>query len=328
MINTPNIDKSFAGRKIHYPVLNPIDDFESWHFIIKTNNELVKVKFSMNENYNVPVYSSVSLWIIDKDFNEIKEKISIESKESFFSDQLCDVKIKNNWCINKGEYYELYVKINGNGLHVKLWPLYENWSPTHEDVVHTNLLGTKFLGWNFPILHSKVEGILFRDNNEEEITGTGWLDHIWGNDTFKKELVYLQIVNFYFDNSVWVFYLGKDIENQLFGSIVGIDQDGEKYVLRKDYDMENIKIKLSEISDNHEIMLEFHQAIAVNSLDNKKKLKIEIGNRISRDLSNDSRLKADKAADFIANIELTIKENNLKKTYKTTTVIEHHTFID
>ncbi len=329
MITDSNEPKNFAGRKIHHPILNPREDYESWHFSIKTQNrEIIKVKFSINENHDIPVKSSAAVWIIDENFNEIEEKIIIESKISTFDTENCNIKIKDNWCINRGDFYEIYVKINGNGIHAKLWPYYSNWEPAEDGVIHTNLLGTQYFGMNFPIVHSKVDGVLFKDNKQIDIKGTASLDHIWGNDSLQKSLSYLHLGNFFFDDSFWLYYIALDKDKKLMASVLGIDNDGIKYNLEKNFNQNEINVKLLDISNKREIFNNFPQLIKLSSLDNHLELKINIGDRISKDLFVGSRLKANKAADFITDIELTIKENNLRKTYRTVSVSEFHSFVD
>lgn len=321
-----NIINNMEKRQMHFPVLNPLEDFESWHFSIKLENgELVKIRFSINENYNVPVKSSASIWIIDENFNEINEKLSVKYDDASFGEKNCNIKVGDSWCINHGEYYEIYLKINGNGIHVKLYPKFQGWWDKN-GVINTNIVGTSYFGWNFPISYAKVDGVLLKENKEIKVKGYGTMDHCWGNDNLGKEMLYLIIGTFFFDDNVWVFYVGKSHEGDLVVKIVGIDKEGVKYNFEDNCGAGNVNVQFTNFNDQIEVFPKFPQLINIKSIKNNFNLNLKINEIISKEKRQYSRIKAHSSADFKTEVILDIKQKNLKKTYKTRTVCELHSF--
>ncbi|MCG8412270.1 MAG: hypothetical protein MI739_13410 [Bacteroidales bacterium] len=232
-----------ASRKIHIPVFSPVDDFEYWNFIIKTENgEFIKVSFSINETFNVPIQSSVKFYYIDKDLNQHVETLCVESNKNQFSEIECDININDNYCIEYDDYYELNVLINRSGLCLKIEALEQSDLSDNKGIVSQNLVGTKFLGWAYPFVKSKCQGTLICNGVKTEIKGEGTMLHCWGNDYIGKELECLITGEIYLDNQSCLYFImirDTHVEANLI-----VKQEGKILRYIKDYESNDFDIKI------------------------------------------------------------------------------------
>jgi len=316
------------GRQMQFPVLNPIEDFEYWNFSFKTENkEFTNVRFSLNKTFAVPVKSGVDFQFIDKDLNKIRESVVVSTGKVSFDSDICNVKIDENFCVNNGDHYEIYVKINGNGVHLKLFPIFPEWENGKDGLINTNIVGTKFLGWNFPVTHANIEGKVYINGKEIEINGTGNIEHSWGNDSIEKEFNYLFLGNCFLNDRVWIYFIGLLKDGTIGAKLINIDKDGVQHNYMKDFVQKDLIVKFNDITNQFDIAANLPKSIRIENKKKKIDLSIEIKEQIPVDIGNNNRLRAIKSCDFISEISLNYKDPNLKMIYKTNTISEFYSFI-
>ncbi|NOQ28435.1 MAG: hypothetical protein GQ564_23980 [Bacteroidales bacterium] len=319
------IQNKLEGRQIHFPVLNPTEDFEYWNFNIKTENgEFVKIKFSVNETFTVPVESGVEIKFIDKDGSEISNSLLAGSEKVSFDTENCNIEIDGNWCKNRGDYYELFVKINNKGVHLKLFPLFPDWSNGENGIINKNIIGTRFIAWNFPISHARVEGIFYKNGIEENINGVGTLDHSWGNEYLGVDFKQFLSGNCFLNESVWFYYIALLRDGTMETKLINIDKDGVKFNYLNDFNNRDIDLEISGKIDENDIYPNIPQLISLKIRNRNIDFRINITKQISKDLNiNNGRERTN----FTSEINLTLKDISLKKIFKTTSITEFYTFL-
>jgi hypothetical protein len=316
---------NLEGRQTHYPVLNPVGDYEYWSFSIKTNTgEFIKAYFSLNELFTVPVKSSVNFIHIDKVGRETKESIIITSDQCSFNQEKLNVSIGENYCIKRDDYYELNVLINGAGCNLKLYPKFPSWQKGKSGIVSKNLTGSIYLGWSMPIPYAKVEGKVLINNEENKIIGFGSLDHVWGNQNVGEEAKYMLTGSCFLENSIWSYHVGLMSDNVIGAKLICINENGESFSYMKDFDQKDINVEILEY-------LEYPNNTIPKLVEIKNKkaeidLLIEIKEKVTKGNQFSTKLKATECIDFLSEVSLQKKKSKLKKTINTRTVTELYIF--
>lgn len=157
---------------IDFPMKNKEREFEWWYFDAALDNgDHLVVMYSINDTRLKPRQPSVRTNIYEKNGNEIWELKKYDETEVSVNYAHCDVKLGEEFCIDRGEYYELYTNINGNGAHLKFYPINNSW---------TKPASKNLMGWTVAIPYGRVEGVLIKNGVEESVKGTGYHDHNWG----------------------------------------------------------------------------------------------------------------------------------------------------
>lgn len=324
-MNEISVKNKLEGRQIHLPVFNPAEDFEYWNFNIKTENgEFIKIKFSINETFTVPVKSGVEFKYIKKDSSEISKSLLASSENVSFDTEKCNIEIDGNWCKNRGDYYELFVKINDDGVHLKLFPLFPDWSNRENGIVNKNIIGTRFIAWSFPISHARVEGVICKNGIEEDIKGVGSLDHSWGNEYLGIDFKQLLLGNCFLNESVWVYHIALLRDGTTEAKLINIDKDGVKFNYLNDFNNRDIDLEFFGKTDKNDIYPNIPQTISLKIGKKNIDFRINITEQVSKELSiNNVRERTN----FTSEINLTLKDTNLKKIYKKTSITELYTFL-
>lgn len=316
---------NFEARQIHYPVLNPAGDYEYWSFSIKTNTgEFIKIYFSLNELFTVPVKSSVNFIYIDKVGRETKESIIITSDKCSFNQEKLNVSIGENYCIKRDDYYEVNVLINGSGCNLKLYPKFPAWQKGTSGIVSKNLTGSIYLGWSMPVPYAKVEGNILINDDKREIVGFGSLDHIWGNQDIGKEINFMLHGTCLLDNSIWNYHVGLFSDNVIGAKLVCINENGKSFSYMKDFDQKDINVEILEY-------LEYPNNTIPKLVEIKNKkaeidLLIEINEQLTKEKQFSTKLKATECINFLSEVNLRKHKSKLKKTSNTRTVTELYIF--
>ena len=317
-----------GSRQMHFPILNPSKDFECWIFdAVLDSGEIVKIKYSLNETFNIPVKSGVEIQIFQDGFNEIKNLMLAPSNDVSFNNQICDIKIGKNWCINRGEYYEIYSLINGNGAHLKYYPLVPEWNDGEDGIINRNIVGTKYLGWNIPVPMARVEGVIYKNGKEIQVQGKGSHNHSWGNEYIANEIKYFQFGKVFLDDMVCYYFITEDKNELTIGKVLLLGRDGFHIDLMQDYTNKNLEIELKNSNEKEIFENRFPGFIKFKS---KNKIIFELGinltDLITKSLSKDSFIGSDKRAYYKSELHFKLEDNKSKKIIKTNSLTEIHLF--
>lgn len=318
---------TLEARQLHYPILNPVGDYEYWSFSIKTNTgEFIKAYLSLNELFTVPVKSSVNFIYIDKEGNEIKESLIIKSDKCVFDQDKFNISIADNYCIKHEDHYELNVLINGTGCNLKIIPKFPAWQKTKNGIISKNLLGSIFLAWNIPVPYAKIDGELFLCGEKSLISAYGSLDHAWGNQNIGKEVKYMFVGSCFLDDSVWAYHVGLMRDNVLGAKLVCIDKNGNSYSYMKDFDLKEINVRILEYVENSNNTIP--KLIEIKNKKAEIDLLIDIKKQVSKDNQFRTKMKALESIDFISEVSVRKTKSKLKKLINTTNITELYMFKD
>lgn len=111
------------------------------------------------------------------------EQITFDVSESSFDKDVCDVKIGNHYlkAVNGFDRYEIFVDPqtnNGNGLHLFLDKVIPSYAP---GVDNGENVTTPYFRWVCAVPNGKLSGTVTINGVEENVTGSGYHDHNWGN---------------------------------------------------------------------------------------------------------------------------------------------------
>jgi hypothetical protein len=306
-------------RQIHYPVLNPVCDYEYWNFNIKTSNgEFIKIYFSINELFSVPIKSAVNILYIDKEGNEKKESLLASSNECNFSKENFDISIADNYSIKAANLYELNVLVNGLGCKIKLYPEFDMWQQKN-GIVSENLIGTVFLGWNIPVPHAKITGSIFIDNKEEEISGIAYLDHVWGNHEIKKDVRFMMLGNSFIGDKVWSYHLALLSDNEIGAKLVCVNKNGEDFNYIKDFDKQDITLDIIDYLEHPSGKIPRLFEIT-NNKDNIK-LIVDITQQLSQEKQDSIKMKARECTTYQSKVSVQKANNKIDDTINTTELL-------
>jgi hypothetical protein len=312
-------------RQIHYPVLNPVGDYEYWSFSIKTNNgAFIKVNFALNELFTVPVKSSVNFSYIDKEGSETKESIIITSDQCSFSQEKLDVSIGENYCLKHDDYYELNILINGSGCNLKLYPKFPAWQKGKNGIVSKNLTGSIYLGWSMPVPYAKVEGKVWINNEENNILGFGSFDHAWGNQNIGKEVKYMLVGTCFLENSIWSYHIGLMRDNNVGAKLICINKSGESFSYMRDFEQKDINVKILEYVENSNYSIP--KSIEIKNKKAEIDFLIEIKEKVTKHNQLSTKMKAAECINFLSEVSLQKQKSKLKKTTNTRAVTELYIF--
>lgn len=165
-----------------FPVLNKMSENEHWYFDARLDNGDYFVAMYMSNDHRLDnPQPSVRANIYESTGNEIAELQVIDTSKVTVDYDRCNVKMGDNYCIDHGNYFEVYSKINGNGAHLKYYPQHPSWSKSP----------SKFgMGWTVAIPYANVEGFLFKDGKKIPIKGKGYHDHNWDTKPMKNKYEY------------------------------------------------------------------------------------------------------------------------------------------
>lgn len=126
----------------------------------------------------------VTLNFTDKDGNVIQdEKITFKADEASFSTEKADAKVGKHYIksLDGFKKYEIYVDAasnNGNGLHLILDSETQAYNPAPDNGKNPK---TPYVKWVCAIPNGKITGSMTLNGKTEEVTGSGYHDHNWGN---------------------------------------------------------------------------------------------------------------------------------------------------
>ena len=329
MINTLKYKPENDALQIKLPIRNPREEYECWYYnALLESGDYFSVKFSINENFSVPVKSGVKLELLDSENKLIQDSILVNSNDTRFSSERCDIKIGENWCIDHGDYYEIYTLINGNGAHLKFFPETPGWIEGDDGILNKNITGIKFMGWSIPVPMAKVEGVLFKNGKKFQAIGKGSHNHVWGNEYFGENVNYLQMGEIFTQEFALAYFLVVEENDFIISKLLLINKDGLITEFMNDHFKQDLKIELSDIKENEELKVNIPSEIRFKSQQNNKLiLDIKLTDFISKRLSIDSCLGSQKSASYKSDVNLELEMDSLNYSYKTTSINEIHSFL-
>lgn len=306
-------------RQIHYPVLNPVCDYEYWNFNIKTSNgEFIKIYFSINELFSVPIKSAVNILYIDKEGNEKKESLLVNSTECRFSKENFEISIADNYSIKTANFYELNVLVNGLGCNIKLHPEFDMWQQKN-GIVSENLIGTVFLGWNIPVPHAKITGSIFIDTKEEEITGIAYLDHVWGNHEIKNDVRFMMLGNSFIGDKVWSYHLALLSDNEIGAKLVCVNKNGEDFNYIKDFDKQDLTLDIIDYLEHPSGKIP--RLVEITNIKDDIKLIVDIKQQLNQEKQNGTKMKARESITYRSKVSIQKANNIIDDTINTTELL-------
>lgn len=157
---------------IEFPVTNRDEHFEWWYFDAHLDNgDHFVVMYSLNDTRLKPRQPSVRLNIYSENNPEIWKMNTYSESEVTTSYEKCDATFGEEYCRDCGDHYELFTLIDGYGAKLKLSK--KNHPFTTEGVDFP-------LPWTVAVPSGEIEGVLYKDNEEIPVKGTGYHDHNWG----------------------------------------------------------------------------------------------------------------------------------------------------
>lgn len=254
---------------IAFPPGNPSVDFEWWYFDAAFNNgEHFVCMYSTNDTRLQPRQPSVRTNIYCANGDEIWECKPYKNEDVTVSYERCDARFGDEYCIDCGDYYELYTYINGNGAKLKFYPVLQGWSRPADP---------QLMGWTIAIPQGRVEGELYKGGSVIPVKGIGYHDHNWGHhsmgDIFKNWYWgKIHTDDFCVDYGI---IIPKNGEKPLTAAIA-MDKDGMIFSPDISGDTFTAEVSLENISQEPEMGYDFAKKINLKVSDEKAKIEITI----------------------------------------------------
>lgn len=167
------------AMQLQMPLKNTDTDFEWWYFDASSKDGThIVVMFSVNDTRLVPKQPSIRFNAYYDNGESSWECEAFDRENVLVNHERCNATFDNDqYCIDKGDHYEIYTKINGNGCKLKFYPLLpHHYIPESETA----------MGWTIAVPHARVEGVIYKDNKEISFKGDGYHDHNWGATPMSK----------------------------------------------------------------------------------------------------------------------------------------------
>lgn len=300
---------------IDFPVKNKDKDFEWWYFDAHLDNgDHFVVMYSTNDTRLKPRQPSVRLNIYEESGGSIWELKEYEEKDISVSYDKCDVKMGDEYCIDKGEYYELYTYINGNGALLKFYPEKPHWTrPATKNV----------MGWTVAIPTGRVEGHLIKNNVKIEVKGSGYHDHNWGSNPMSA-----MFKNWYWgkvhteEYTIDYGLMIPNLGNKPLLAMLVIDKDGAVFEPTEKSMLFQTKAKLNSIFFEEELGVDVPKQLVMSA--KNKKIAINLTVNLDRIvmIEKSEFSTGESAYRYIGDEELIITRNGEKKVYNTKSLHE------
>lgn len=160
---------------------NTEEYWEWWYFDASfMNGYHIVITYHYRSFFLTPMIPCSQLFIYKPDGTKIERLQTVSPEEAHANPDYCHVEMGEDWVKDKGDFYELHMKIEGVGAHlifkniVPQWKLGTGYNYKDED---SGLIS----GWVVPMPHADVDGELFIQDETIKVKGTGYHDHNWGN---------------------------------------------------------------------------------------------------------------------------------------------------
>ena len=300
---------------IAFPVKDRENEFEWWYFDAALDNgDHLVVMYSTNDTRLKPRRPSVRTNIYEANGNEIWELKEYRESEVSLCYDRCDATFGEEYCIDKGGYFEFYTNINGNGAKLKLFPENPHWSRP---------AGKNLMGWTVAVPQGRVEGVILKNGIETQVNGSGYHDHNWGSKPmsaiFKSWYwgkVHTEDVSI--DYAVMMPKIGK----KPFTTILVTDKSGAIFEPKISSSLFKVKTRLSNIYKEPEMGFDFAKEIILKIKDKNLKMHLKIENDHIVMKEKAAFLPSESAYRYIGKETMTIIRNGKKYTYNTESLHE------
>jgi predicted secreted hydrolase len=176
--NPTNYQRRDDGSHIFH---NEEEYYEWWYFDASFSNGYhMVITFHYRNLFLKPMVPSLQFFIYRPDGTRVDRYAICDSEKISAHPDYCDVRMAESWVRDRGDHYELYINIKGDGARLNLkntvpsWKLGSGFNYKNEE---TGLVA----GWVVPMPHAHVEGELFIKDEIIAVEGSAYHDHNWGN---------------------------------------------------------------------------------------------------------------------------------------------------
>lgn len=92
----------------------------------------------------------------------------------------CQVKIGDCLAVDEGDHYQLSLRQGPLAAELTFWPMLPGWKAGTGHLFADPVSG-RYFDWVVPLPRARVEGVLILDAQRQDVAGTGYHDHNWGN---------------------------------------------------------------------------------------------------------------------------------------------------
>jgi hypothetical protein len=298
-----------------FPIKNRADEFELWYFDASLDNgDYLVVMYSINDTRLNPSQPSVRTNIYEQNGNQIREVRKYQESEVNVSYERCDVKMGEEYCVDRGGSYEFHANMNGNGAHLVFYPLHPSWSrPASRSI----------MGWTVAIPYGTVEGVLMKSGKKLPVKGTGYHDHNWG--TRPMGAIFR---NWYWgkvhtqDISVAYGIMIPRIGKKPFTGILVTDEYGIILEPKMATSLFRVKTRLNKMEREPSLGYHIANQLVMNVKEKgfEMKLTIDIDRLLMKDVR--SLIQSESFYRYIGNAKLVVKRGGAEREYQTTSLHE------
>jgi hypothetical protein len=160
--------------------------YEWWYFDASfTDGRHAVVTFHYRNVFLRPMIPSVQVFIYGPDGTRFERFQPVRPEDTHASPDYCDVRMGPHRIRDTGDGYEVFIRIEGVGLHLHCRNAVPPWKPgtgfNYKDEGRARVAG-----WVVPMPQAGVEGELYLEGETVPVKGAGYHDHNWGNFPFHE----------------------------------------------------------------------------------------------------------------------------------------------
>jgi hypothetical protein len=166
-----------------YRTVDEPDAFEWWYFDAQFDDgSTVVIVFSTKPHTKPKHPLSPSVLLIHRTSDGQRESYGpkFPAEEFSSSTQGCDVRIGPNWVKGDLAGYQLHAEAEAIAFDLTMNREAPSWRPGAA-ISYFNSAKTKYFAWVVPIPYGQVQGTITRDGAKEDVKGSLYHDHNWGN---------------------------------------------------------------------------------------------------------------------------------------------------
>jgi len=176
--NPANYQRRDDGSHIYN---NTEDYYEWWYFDASFDNGYHMVTTLHYRNlFLKPMVPSVQMFIYCPDGTRIDRYDLMKPEEVSADPDCCHVVMGDNRARDRGDRYELELRIKDAGARLTFRNAVPPWKPG-QGFNYRDEENQMTAGWVVPVPHAHVEGNLFVGDQTIPVKGAGYHDHNWGN---------------------------------------------------------------------------------------------------------------------------------------------------
>ncbi len=299
---------------VQLPFKDEVQEFEWWYFDANSDDGThIVAMYSVNDTRLKPRKPSIRYNAYYENGDSAWELEEFTRDEVTVSYEKCEARFNNQYCVDFGEYYEIYTMINGNGCKLKFYPQIPHYF-TPENPPN--------MGWTVAAPHAKVEGIIYKDGKEIPFKGEGYHDHNWGHNNMNKRYKQWYWGKIHTPDLCLDYGLMVMKDDSLLLGLLAIDKDGTVLCEPNPETMRICKSELKDVVFDSEMGEEYARNVKLFY----KKDGIEISVNIELDrivMSEKTKVKPGESCyRYVGKEHTIIKKENTVKEYDTSELHE------